>query len=356
MILGEGTAESQWIETLRASAKHEILGIWPAPLSPQGETDPDSPKDLDAALALNGVEAVVVGGPISFRDEALRRTAAAGLHAIALHPPGINADPYYQVALSREETGSIVVPDLPLRLHPKIVELAALTASAQPGDSMELLIDLEVVPSDETLVLIPFSIWADVVRFVLGEITTISAFGEPPGDKPTRRLTTQLRAGDDRRCEVRISQADTPSARLRFTHPGGTWSADLGPELADWDPHLAILTQFEAAVEKKDCHPNLLDGTRAMELAEGVGRSLRRGRMVDLHYEKVSEEANFKTVMTSLGCMILLGILVALPLSLAGPALGLNWMLYLAYAIPPILIVFGLIQLLKFGVKPPQDS
>ena len=42
-----------------------------------------------------------------------------------------------------------------------------------------------------------------------------------------------------------------------------------------------------------------------MELSEAVVRSLRRGRTIDLHYEAISEEASFKSIMTSTGCMIL---------------------------------------------------
>jgi myo-inositol 2-dehydrogenase/D-chiro-inositol 1-dehydrogenase len=71
--------------------------------------------------------------------------------------------------------------------------------------------------------------------------------------------------------------------------------------------------------------PDLLDGTRAMELVEATARSLRRGRTVDLHYERVSESGNFKSVMTSVGCVLLLLVLVALPVALIGPALGIGW-------------------------------
>jgi myo-inositol 2-dehydrogenase/D-chiro-inositol 1-dehydrogenase len=103
--------------------------------------------------------------------------------------------------------------------------------------------------------------------------------------------------------------------------------------------------------------PNLHDGTRSMELTEAVVRSLRRGRTVDLHYERISEAASFKSIMTSAGCLILLATLVVLPLALAGPALGFNWTIYIAYLILPILILFTAVQLLRFGIKPePGES
>ena len=100
--------------------------------------------------------------------------------------------------------------------------------------------------------------------------------------------------------------------------------------------------------------PNIHDGTRAMELVEATVRSLRRGRTVDLHYEPISEESSFKSVMTSTGCMILVGSLFAVLLALSGPPLGFNWTIYIAYLIPPILVIFIVMQILRFAVRRPK--
>ena len=354
LIVGDGEAESAWAETLDADTDHEGLTAWPG-LPDDVEA---SPKDLDDALAWRGVEAVIVGGPIALRDEALRKAAAAGLHAISLHPPGPNADAYYQVALSREETGAVVVPDLPLRLHPGLGEVREAIEAGTLGLPVDLTIEVATGPGEGDLVVEVFSRVADLVRSLLGEIGTISAFGEPPGLAPTRRLTVQLRAGDDRRAEVRIVRGEgSKPTRLTLNGRSGSISAEL-PEVdrSDAEGRSALLGAFTSAVAGRPASPGLIDGTRAMELAEGVARSLRRGRTIDLHYEEVSEDGNFKTVMTSLGCMILMSVLVALPLALAGPVLGMGWLIYIAYAIPPVLIVFGLMQLLRFGVKRPGEG
>ena len=93
-----------------------------------------------------------------------------------------------------------------------------------------------------------------------------------------------------------------------------------------------------------------------MELAEATVRSLRRGRTVDLHYEAITEEANFKSVMTSTGCMILIGALVAVLFALSGPPLGFNWTIFIAYLIPPILVIFMVLQTLRFAVRTPGLS
>ena len=100
--------------------------------------------------------------------------------------------------------------------------------------------------------------------------------------------------------------------------------------------------------------PSLHDATRAMELAEATARSLRKGRTVDLYYEPISEEATFKSVMTSTGCMLIIGALLIIPLALAGPPLGLDWTIYLAYLIPPVLVLFMILQTLRFAVRKPD--
>ena len=55
--------------------------------------------------------------------------------------------------------------------------------------------------------------------------------------------------------------------------------------------------------------------------------------------------------MTSTGCVILLAVLLILPLALAGPALGFNWTIYIAYIIPPVLVIFAVLQILRFGIR-----
>jgi myo-inositol 2-dehydrogenase/D-chiro-inositol 1-dehydrogenase len=55
--------------------------------------------------------------------------------------------------------------------------------------------------------------------------------------------------------------------------------------------------------------------------------------------------------MTSFGCVLLLIALVALPLALIGPPLGLPGTIYIAYLIPPVLILFIVLQLLGVAAR-----
>ncbi len=379
LILGDGAEEQSWASWFASQPEHHLEEVCPGPL---GDEPPDVQvtPDLDEALAAAGLELVIVGGPLGFRAEALRRAAAEGLGIICLHPPGEDSEAYYQVSLSRSETGAVVVPDLPLRLHPGVARLREVINSGELGAFRGIRHECPVASPGEDLARVAFPRVVDVVRSLLGEIEALTASGDPPGVCPEYELVVQLRAAEGRRAEVRVHSrpAEAEPARLTVNGANGSLTLEYDPafarparlirrtlsdpgeqvvELEAWDPHEAIMRTLLSSVQARgeaippEPGPTLHDGTRAMELSEAVVRSLRRGRTIDLHYESISEEASFKSIMTSTGCMILLCMLMGLPLALAGPALGFGWMIYIAYIMPPVLIVFGLLQLLRFGIR-----
>jgi myo-inositol 2-dehydrogenase/D-chiro-inositol 1-dehydrogenase len=382
LILGDGAEEGEWQHWFSARPEHHLEAVCPGPL-PYQIDGVRIAADLDEALSLPGIELVVVGGPFDFRTEALRRAAAEGLAIICLHPPGSDSEAYYQVSLSRSETGAVVVPDLPLRLHPGVAILQNAIATSQLGTFRGTRHEYEFDPSSLNAhgsrdLVGAFARLVDVVRALLGEIESVTANGDPPGTSPELELVVQLRAAQGRRAEVRALVGTASRGRIVVTGSTRSMSLEYDPsfneparlicrpglaaaedvtDFAPWDPRAAIVQALIDSTAQRDGarervpSPSLLDGTRAMELAEAVVRSLRRERTVDLNYESISEEASFKSFMTSTGCMLLLIALLLLPVALAGPALGLNSTIYLAYLIPPLLVIFVISQLLRFGIR-----
>ncbi|MDR3637730.1 MAG: hypothetical protein P4L84_28240 [Isosphaeraceae bacterium] len=373
LILGDGAEELAWARAIAAHPRHSLLAAFPG-----FDEFPDvpEPSDLDDALAVIGVEAAVVGGGLDFRAEALRRVAAVGLAAVCLHPPGLDSEPYYMVALSREETGAVIVPDLAARLHPGVVALRQALGRGELGAFRTLRHESPVGPEGVSLARQAFPRVVDLVRAIVGEVEAVTATGAPPGPDPTEELVVHLRGPQSRRAEVRlrsgppgpsrlIAQGATGSltleydpsfrlpARLIGTSADGTETANT---LQPWDSHAALLDVLVAAVAGRPASPTLLDGTRATELAEAAVRSLRRGRTVEMHYEEISEAGTFKSVMTSFGCVLLLGILGVLPAALIGPALGMPWTIYLAYLIPPVLVAFVVLQSLRLGIRKVEEQ
>lgn len=368
LVLGDGPEELAWAQALADHSEHRL---WAA--CPGFKAFPGLPGslDLDDALATAGVEAVIAGGGPDLRAEGIRRAAAAGLPVLCLHPPGPNADPYYQVALSRQETGAVVMPDLPLRLHPAIDALREALMHQTLGGFRGLRYEASVDRAEGDLTQEVFPRVVDVVRALLDEIEAVTATGDPPGEGPLHSLLVVARGPEARCAEVRLWAGPPEPARLTLAGERGSLTFEFDPafagpsylvrrcppepeartELDPWDPKSAMLEAFTDAAGGAEVHPNLLDGTRSLELAEAVARSLRRGRTIDLHYEEISETNNFKTVMTSTGCVLLFSILIVLPTALIGPIFGFIWTIYLAYAIPPILVLFILLQVLRFALR-----
>lgn len=375
LIIGNGDDERAWADWAIEQDDLEVIAVQPG-FEIGSRFDDVSIADLEEALSTPGLDAAIVGGPVDQRAETLRRAAAEGLAVVCLHPPGRDSEAFYQVSMSRHETGAVVVPDLPLRLHPGLDRLRAAISDGTLG-AFRTIRHEAIVATDDDLVHVGFSRAVDVVRALLGEIETLTASGDPPGVKPDHELIVHLRAEGGRRAEIRLP---AEASRLTLVGALGSLTLEYDPHferparliersagreeervtsLGTWDAHAAIFLALRAArALEPDLdvrlapEPNLHDGTRSMELTEAVVRSLRRNRTIDLHYERISEAASFKSIMTSTGCMLLLGSLFVLPLALAGPAIGFNQSIYIAYLILPLLILFAAFQLFRFGIKP----
>ena len=372
LILGDGPEELSWAYALKANPEHRLLAACPGFKSMPGLS---GGNDLDAALAIAGLEAVICGGDFTLRAEGLRRASSVGLKTIALHPPGPNADPYYQIALSRQETGAIVVPDLPARLHPAMDSLAKAIreASREARDAFPIRYEIVVNPNHADLIGHVLPRVLDPIRALIGEVQAVTATGVPPGPRPNGRLSIQLRGDNSLLAEIVIATGPNESASLRVPSPDGvtTFAHDLdfrGParlirpspdggtsvlDLEAWDPKTAILDVMDAAETDREPAPGLNDGTRAMEVAEAAARSLRKGRTIDLHYEEISELGTFKSVMTSIGCGLILLTMVLMFVAAASHGLGFEQGVYVAWIIPPLLVGFALFQLFRYGIKPP---
>src|SRR5207237_3010206 len=87
LILGNGEEELAWARWLLGCGAHRLDAAFPGFGDPALAGIP-TPRDLDDALARAGIDAVIVGGPLAARGEALRRAAAEGFAIISLHPPG----------------------------------------------------------------------------------------------------------------------------------------------------------------------------------------------------------------------------------------------------------------------------
>ena len=200
--------------------------------------------------------------------------------------------------------------------------------------------------TDLARVVVPRTV--DVIRSLIGEIEALTATGDPPGQHPDLELVVQLRAAEARRAELRAWSAAGEPARLTLAAANGSLTLEFDPalqailsfdsphtahgeehrELDPWDPHEAIFAVLTASCGRARQHRFAVPEPARRDSSHGTGRGdraqPRRGRTVDLHYEPISEESNFKSVMTSTGCMILIGALFAVLFALCRPAARLQ--------------------------------
>ena len=117
---------------------------------------------------------------ISWRGRALTLRSSAGLLINAANPCGgalprewplsvcirraQDSEPYYQVALSRAETGAVIIPDLALRLHPGVAALKESIASDEFGAFRVVRLEADSGAPDVDLVRVALPGVVDVIR------------------------------------------------------------------------------------------------------------------------------------------------------------------------------------------------
>jgi hypothetical protein len=113
----------------------------------------------------------------------------------------------------------------------------------------------------------------------------------------------------------KLTLTGTKSTAVLECREGGGIALSIGGKTIpapDADPATNGLMQFLSFSAQLDpprrplMAPSWDDYVRATDLLDGLHRSLRRRRTIDLHFGTVSERSQFKTQMTAVGCAVLL--------------------------------------------------
>ena len=385
-LLGDHLDGLDFARALTASGRHE-LAIYSGP--PAGlehlrrhGLSPRAIGDLEEVLADPAVEAVIVASSLTVRRHQLVRALRSECHVLCVHPADISPDAAYEASMIQADTGRVLLPLLPMALHPGVARLRELARSAE---SAVRLVEMEIWSNEEVLLEAdaanhkPGLPGWDVLRAIGGEIGEVylqSTSAALEANQPfliTGRFlngmliqSTYLPGQAESRIRVAIVTT-TGGADLEFA---GGWP---GPGLftfvdehgerrtepcADFHPWEPLIERFEQAVVEagirrpplaqppKECLttvPALLgweDELRALELDDGSRRSLERGRSSTLDLQETTEEASFKGTMTLVGCSLIWLAVVALILSF--------WIPWLALGIVPVFGFFLVLQALRW--------
>ncbi len=341
--------------------------------------------DRDALFSDPEVEVLIVGDALAERADVLRRAVRSEKHVLCVHPVDLLPDVTYEAAFVQEETGKVLLPLLWDRLHPGLRRIAELVRTGRLGRMT--LLEVEFSVPDESWsdpVASSARVWKrrepvdlrwdrhpalrvwDSIRFLAGEVLEVSAVGAA-GEQLTPLDTLTLTGRCQSGCLFRllmtrqgpvqnrlIIRGETGEATLTFEAQGigyaravCRWEDETDQATWLWQPWPDLAGEVEKALAGMPAAITWLDETRCLEVFDAVRQSVRRRRVIALEYEEVSEGSNFKTVMTTLGCLTLLLVVV---LFVALLALGLPLAPWTMYLLLPLLLIFLALQILGWMI------
>jgi hypothetical protein len=314
-------AESQSLAAAATAAGHVL--VW-------DDTGRDSTTASGSAsngaweelLDSEAADAIIVGAggaAPDLRARQIQDLAKQGRPMLTVHPVVPSVISFFEIDMARTESGAIVRHYNPLVVtvdglswelfvrdgHPELGAAEQITATRRLGDR------------SREAVLWHFARDVEMLARVAGRFDRIgahAAMGDP--EAAYASLSVQLLGA--RQIPVRWSVEplgeDDGLAVTIICERGritSTFNAaghvqvieDSGIEL---DPPSHAIAKFCAAVEAGDsAASNWTEALDAMELADTIEISLRRGRMIDIHHRELTETLAFKGVMSALGCGVL---------------------------------------------------
>lgn len=341
--------------------------------------------DRDALFSDPEVEVLILGDTLAERADVLRRAVRSEKHVLCVHPVDLLPDVAYEAAFVQEETGKVLLPLLWDRLHPGLRTIAELVRTGRLGRVTLLEAEFSIPeeswsapaassakvrkrrePVDPRWDRHPaLRVW-DSIRFLAGEVLEVSAVGAA-GEQLTPLDTLTLTGRCQTGCLFRLLMTRQGPVRDRLIVRGETgeavltydagssgsaqavwrWEDQTDQATWHWQPWPDLACEVEKALAGMPPAFTWLDETRCLEVFDAVRQSVRRRRVIPLEYEEVSEGANFKTVMTTLGCLTLVLVLV---LFVALLALGLPLVPWTLYLLLPLLLIFLALQILGWVI------
>lgn len=297
--------------------------------------------DWEHLLDASAADAVLVAadgwGPL--RAAAVRALVQAGRPLLLSHPLDLSMLFAYEIDMIRADSGAVLVPFLPDRLHPA-VSAARAWLEERRGAVESVHVERRSRDRSRESVLRSFAVDADLVRLLAGPPTRLATLGAADPETAWQTLAVGLSSPDNPPTRWQVVRSDEPGVTFTFTaadgvarlsfadgeQPSGdarvTWTGGAASETSSWNRGEAMLAVLRDAVAGEPMPPRAAtwdDAARAIELAETLPRSLSRGRAVDLHGEEFTELGTFKGTMASLGCgIVLLALVVAIGASLVG--------------------------------------
>ncbi len=360
--------ESIFLAKTAISEGHRI--VWWGDLArEQGQFDEswiaieDQQDRWELLLDQQACDAVIAGrGAVSAtqRAEQVNLLVKNGIAVLTTFPLVESVLSYYEIDMSRTESGAVLwhfnplIEEVSLR---KQCEAWIRDGHPQLGRIEQIVWERPLRDRSREQVLWHFARDVEWLARVAGRLDRLGAHGSPDEHVTYSGLSVQMLG--ERKLPVRWSvgpgeQSFSPRMELFAEQGKLTIEFDLDAKQIHFETIQAVQSQstsapmsdsgssamsrFVAAVENQDSTESTWpDALRAMELTDTIEISLRRGRMIDVHPQQLTEQLAFKGTMSAVGC----GALMVLPpILLLGGWLGAILGVPLAHYWPHLLLVF----------------
>jgi len=281
------------------------------------------------------VDAVIVGRgrtDAALRSEQVNQLSKNGVAILATFPLVESVLAYYEIDMARGESGAVLQHFNPLAAEAEIYgKCAAWVAEGHPelGAIEQIVWERPLAERTRERVLWHFSRDVELLARVAGPLNRLGALGSPDEAATYAGLSVQLLGKSQVPVRWQVGPVeDTESPRLvliaqrgkliaEFDEAGRAVELEVRREgetqttaLEAVDAAKQAVERFVVAVEGRDgAASTWSQALQAMELTDTIEISLRRGRMIEVHQQQLTEQLAFKGTMSALGC----GVLLVLP-------------------------------------------
>ncbi|WP_428304769.1 hypothetical protein [Lacipirellula sp.] len=351
--------EMAWAGDLSLAPDDDV--VWPG-----GADQGDEWEDL---LVAETADAIIVGRGAAADDLRTRQVqefARLGRPMLTTFPLFPSVLTYFEIDMSRTEGNGVLHYYNPLRDSSSLAGVEQWVVAGHPrfGRVEQIVATRALSNRSRDNVLHHFACDVDLLAFVGGKLNRIGAHASTGAEADYSALSVQLLGATELPVRWGVEPpAEAEGLTLHFIGERGRESfwfdaAGLVAEPASAPARRAV-DRFTAAIAAEAVDASWQQALRAMELTDSIEISLRRGRMIDVHDQQLTEQLAFKGTMAALGCGLLLllvpGLLVA---GWLGGAVGFPLAEYWPHLLLTILAIFlGLQFLPKLLYKsPPSDS
>ncbi|QDS98663.1 hypothetical protein [Adhaeretor mobilis] len=284
----------------------------------------DQENDLWRGAPDPGTCDAVLVGPSdeqgSPRSEQLQELVKMGLPVLAVHPVVPEVLAYFEIDMARGETQALLQHYNPLTECNLLPRLAEWITDGHPevGKIEQVVAERTFDHRTREAVLDHFARDVELLIRIAGPLDRIGALGSGNDDAAYAGLSVQLLG--KQAVPVRWSVgpvSDSPGLKIELVGERGRVTehfdaSNLRMEQESHestDPAVSAVSRFVNGLQADTDESTWPAALQAMELADSIEISLRRGRMIDVHHQQLTEHLAFKGTMAALGC----GVLMVLP-------------------------------------------